>query len=113
MWARANGCPWDGTTCHSAARYGRVGIVKCAAADGCPWCARAAAAKLDEVAARHNVSRSAAAIAWTLAHPANVIPIIGTQEPDGIAESLDAFQVCFTRQEWYAVLQASMGERLP
>ncbi len=74
---------------------------------------KAVAAKLDEIAARHNVSRPATALAWTLAHPANVIPILGTQQPERISESLDAFKVRFTRQEWYAVLQASMGESLP
>jgi len=59
------------------------------------------------------VDESAAALSWIMSHPARAIPIIGTQSPERIARSADAFKVQWTRPEWYAVLEASMGESLP
>ncbi len=63
--------------------------------------------------ARHGVGIAAAAYAWIMAHPAGIIPIIGSQNPARIAESVDAFKVRWTRKEWYDVLVASLGENLP
>jgi aryl-alcohol dehydrogenase-like predicted oxidoreductase len=70
-------------------------------------------AALDAHAAKYNVGRAAAAYAWIMAHPAKPIPIIGSQTPARIAEAADAFKVRFERAEWYAILEASLGEKLP
>jgi predicted oxidoreductase len=48
-----------------------------------------------------------------MAHPARVIPIVGTQNTARIAELADAFKVGWSRQDWYDVLVAARGERLP
>jgi len=63
--------------------------------------------------AHHGVSAAAATYAWLMAHPARVIPIVGSQRVERIHEARDAFKVEWTRAEWYAVLQASMGKKLP
>lgn len=73
----------------------------------------AVAAALDAVAARFEVSRAAAAYGWVMAHPMRAIPIVGTQNAARIAELADAFKVRWTRQDWYAVLVAARGEKLP
>lgn len=72
-----------------------------------------AAALLDTKAEAYCVGRTAAAYSWIMAHPARPIPIVGTQDPKRIAESADAFKVGWSRAEWYAVLAAGMGEKLP
>lgn len=74
---------------------------------------QAVAAALDAVAAKFGVGRAAATYSWIMAHPARVIPIVGTQQPDRIAEAADAFKVRWSREDWYAVLVAARGERLP
>jgi aryl-alcohol dehydrogenase-like predicted oxidoreductase len=62
---------------------------------------------------KYGVGLAAAAYAWIMAHPAGIIPIVGTQNPARIAESGDAYKVRFTRAEWYSILVASLGENLP
>jgi predicted oxidoreductase len=62
---------------------------------------------------RYGVDGTAAALSWLMAHPARTIPIIGSQSPDRIRASLDTFKVEWTRAQWYAVLEASLGKRLP
>ncbi len=74
---------------------------------------RTVAAALDAVAAAHAVSRTAAAYSWIMAHPAGVIPIVGSQQPARIAEAADALNVRWTRADWYAVLVAARGVPLP
>ncbi|MEI4505488.1 aldo/keto reductase [Sphingopyxis sp. CCNWLW253] len=74
---------------------------------------RAVAALLDAKAAEYGVSRAATTYSWVMAHPARPIPIVGTQNTVRIAEIPQAFTPRWTRTEWYAVLQASTGERLP
>ena len=70
-------------------------------------------AVLDAQATRQQVSRTAVAYAWIMCHPARPIPIVGTQNPNRIAASVDAYKVRFTRAEWYEILVASLGEPLP
>ncbi|ONF95366.1 Oxidoreductase YdhF [Sphingomonas jeddahensis] len=75
--------------------------------------ATAVAELLDKKAAETGVDRAAAAYSWIMAHPARPIPIVGTQNAARIATIPDAYKPQWTRAEWYDVLQASMGEKLP
>lgn len=75
--------------------------------------ALAVAAELDVVAEEFGVSRTAAAYSWIMAHPAGIIPIVGSQKAERITEAADAFKVRWTRTRWYAVLVAAKGEPLP
>lgn len=71
------------------------------------------AALLDRKAEEAGVSRAAAAYSWIMAHPAQPIPIVGSQTPARIAEAAGAFKIAWTRAEWYEALQTARGERLP
>ncbi|KQS05073.1 aldo/keto reductase [Sphingomonas sp. Leaf357] len=73
----------------------------------------AVAAALDKKAQDAGVSRASAAYSWIMAHPARVIPIVGTQNVGRIAEIADVHTVRWSRAEWYDVLVASRGEKLP
>ena len=74
---------------------------------------KAVAAALDAVAEAQGVSRTVAAYSWLMAHPAGIIPIIGSQNAARIAEGAAALTVRWTRTEWYAVLVAARGVPLP
>jgi predicted oxidoreductase len=73
----------------------------------------AVAAALDTVATAHRVSRTVAAYSWLMAHPAGIVPIVGSQQAMRIAEAAQALGVRWTRTEWYAVLVAARGVSLP
>lgn len=74
---------------------------------------KAIVAALDAVAEAQGVSRTVAAYSWLMAHPAGIVPIIGSQNPERIAEGAQALKVRWTRQDWYAVLVAARGVPLP
>lgn len=73
----------------------------------------AVAAKLDSVAQTFSVSRAIAAFSWVASHPAHPIPIIGSQNTRRIGELANIGKVRWTRQDWYEIQQASMGQKLP
>ena len=68
--------------------------------------------KLEETAARHNITPSAAAIAWILRHPAGIQPIVGTVRPERMKEISAAADITLSHDEWYELYTAS-GKSLP
>lgn len=74
---------------------------------------RAVAEALDRTAQGRGISRSVAAYSWLMAHPAGIVPIVGSQSPERIAEARGALEVEWSREDWYAVLVAARGEKLP
>lgn len=69
--------------------------------------------ELDRIANESGTSREVIALAWLLAHPSGIVPIIGSQNTQRIAAASAAFDVKMSRQDWYSVLSASLGHRLP
>ena len=69
-------------------------------------------AELDTLAEKYDVTPSAMAIAWILRHPAQMQPIIGTTNPQRVAEICYASQIRLTREEWYK-LYCAAGKKLP
>jgi predicted oxidoreductase len=69
--------------------------------------------ELEAVAKAHRVSRTVAALAWLLKHPAKIQPIIGSINPERIREATKAAEVDLTREEWYRLLIAARGEPMP
>lgn len=68
---------------------------------------------IDGLAQREGVDRATIALAFVLAHPAAPIAIVGTQNPERLASSTAALDVELSRDDVYAVIQASEGVPLP
>ncbi len=67
---------------------------------------------LAEIADREGVSKSAVAIAWILRHPAKMQTIIGSMNPEHIADICAASEVKLSHHDWYALYLAA-GKFLP
>ncbi len=68
---------------------------------------------LEAIAAREGCGVDHVALAWVMAHPANVFALIGTQNLGRIRESAKAYDVKLSRQDWYDVLVAARGVGMP
>lgn len=64
-------------------------------------------------AAAAGVDMAAVAIAWLLAHPARIMPILGTNNPNRISQIADALKVEIDRQNWFEIYQAANGSEVP
>ncbi len=68
---------------------------------------------LRQLAAREGVSPAVIAVAFVLAHPANLVAVVGSQNPDRLTELAGATAVHLDRSDVYAIIQASDGSPLP
>ncbi|MEO8352859.1 MAG: aldo/keto reductase, partial [Chthoniobacteraceae bacterium] len=69
-------------------------------------------AELDRVAEARPCGRTAVALAWLLRHPARIVPIVGSAQPDRIHAAASALDLELTREEWYRLLAAGLSEPL-
>ena len=68
---------------------------------------------MDEIAAEAGVDRSAVAVAFLLAHPAQLLPVMGTNNLERIAQISDALKVSLDRETWYRLYEAALGTEVP
>ncbi len=69
-------------------------------------------AVIDRLAAAYDVPPIAIATAWITRHPANMQVVLGTTNPQRVADSAAGSEVPLTREEWYRIFRAA-GHRLP
>ena len=67
---------------------------------------------LGELGEKYGISKAAVAIAWILRHPARMQAIVGTMNPQHLADICTATDIRLTHQEWYKLYLAS-GKFLP
>lgn len=67
---------------------------------------------LDRMAAEADVDRAAVATAWLLAHPSNILPVMGTNKISRIRMISDAFKVPMGREAWYKLYTAALGHEV-
>jgi predicted oxidoreductase len=65
---------------------------------------------LSNVASQNNVDETAVAIAWLLAHPSRILPVLGTNSLERIKGMSAALDVKMDRQTWYEIYTASLGQ---
>ena len=68
--------------------------------------------KIDEIAAKYEVSNTTIVIAWLLRHPARMQPVTGTMNTGRLQDCCKASDVHLTREEWYGIYRAA-GNKLP
>ncbi len=73
----------------------------------------AVTAALDAIARDRGVDVSAVVVAWLLAHPSKILPVMGTNNLSRISRLSDACDVKLDRQEWYEIYTAALGHEVP
>ena len=56
---------------------------------------------------------SAVALAWLMAHPANIIPVVGTNNLDRLRALSTALDVELGREDWFEIYTAALGHEVP
>ena len=70
-------------------------------------------AALQIVARLEECSRTAVALAWLIRHPAGIVPIIGSTNPEHIRDATKAADLRLSREGWYRLMEAAAGKQLP
>jgi predicted oxidoreductase len=74
---------------------------------------RETATVIERIAKERGVSREAIVIAWILRHPAGIMPVLGTTNPDRLRACCQGAEVELSRIEWYQIYSAAMGHGVP
>ncbi|GGB10862.1 aldo/keto reductase [Allosediminivita pacifica] len=69
--------------------------------------------RLGEIAEEQGVDDAAVAVAWLLAHPARILPVMGTNNLDRIARIGDAAKVTMDRETWFDLYTHALGHEVP
>lgn len=67
---------------------------------------------LSRIGDAQGVGIDAVAIAWLLAHPSNIIPVMGTNNIGRIAALSQATKIHIDRQSWFEIYTASLGHEV-
>jgi predicted oxidoreductase len=69
--------------------------------------------KLNAMAKIHSVQPAAIAIAWLLRHPAQILPIMGSNNIHRIKQFFEAAKITLEREAWFELLEAASGSPVP
>jgi len=64
---------------------------------------------LTEIAKENDTDPAKVAVAWLLAHPARILPVMGTNTIERIKSLSDALKVPMDRVTWYRLYTAALG----
>lgn len=51
-------------------------------------------------------------IAWLLSHPSKIIPVVGTTKIERLVQAREATNILLSREDWFVLYTASMGEEV-
>jgi predicted oxidoreductase len=52
------------------------------------------------------------ALAWLMAHPAGIVPVVGSSQPQRLAQAAAAVQVQMGREDWFRLWSAALGREV-
>ena len=67
---------------------------------------------MDDIAGQYGVDRASIAIAFLLAHPSKILPVLGTNNLDRIGRISNALKVKLDRQSWFQLYEAALGQEV-
>ncbi len=68
---------------------------------------------LGKLALKYDATRTQIALAWLRTHPANIIPVVGSANPQHIFEAAQKTDLRLEKTDWYDVWKASWERGMP
>ena len=62
---------------------------------------------------KYQVSENQLLLAWLYKHPSKIIPVIGTTNKERIIASVKAQSINLELEDWFALMVASQGHKVP
>ena len=66
----------------------------------------------NELAEKYEASIDQILIAWLIKHPAGIIPVLGTSKTERVKTAYEALKIELSREEWYQLLESSVGHEV-
>lgn len=62
---------------------------------------------------KYGASLDQVLMAWITKHPARIVPVLGTSKISRVKAALEADRIELSHEEWYELLEASVGKEVP
>lgn len=62
---------------------------------------------------KYNATEDQLLLAWILKHPSGIHPVVGTTNKKRLTQAVDATKISLDLEDWFAVLVASQGHKVP
>ena len=62
---------------------------------------------------KYNAAEDQLLLAWLLKHPAGIHPVVGTTRRDRLMAAQEALELPLQREDWFALLVAAQGHKVP
>lgn len=66
-----------------------------------------------KLAKQYNTGLNEILIAWLLAHPAGIMPVVGTTKLERLLQARNASTINLSSDDWFELFSASLGEEIP
>ncbi len=68
---------------------------------------------LEKLCEKYNAEENQLLLAYLLKHPARIIPVVGTSQVENIKKFKESLKINLEREDWFKILEASAGKRVP
>lgn len=69
--------------------------------------------QLGELTEKYNATEDQLLLAWILRHPSHIHPVIGTTTISRISDAIKALDITLELEDWFKILVASQGHKVP
>ena len=69
--------------------------------------------QLGELMGKYNATEDQLLLAWIMMHPANIHPVVGTTDYKRITNATKAIQIKLELEDWFLILVACQGHKVP
>lgn len=68
---------------------------------------------MDELTSKYDASEDQLLLAWILKHPSGIHPVTGTTNPERIVKAVKSVSIQLSEIDWFKMLVASQGAKVP
>tara|TARA_R100001369_G_scaffold10707_9_gene23967 strand:+ start:31153 stop:32016 length:864 start_codon:yes stop_codon:yes gene_type:complete len=69
--------------------------------------------QLGELKDKYNATEDQLLLAWILKHPSGITPVVGTTNKERLTQSMLATKIELELEDWFSILVASQGHKVP
>ena len=68
---------------------------------------------LKELTGKYNATEDQLLLAWIKKHPSGIIPVVGTTNKERLSNAQQSVNITLEKEDWFALLVASQGHKVP
>lgn len=69
--------------------------------------------QLGELLEKYNATEDQLLLAWSLRHPAGIIPVVGTTNSKRLKQAVEATKINLELEDWFLILVSCQGHKVP